>query len=138
MASEDDGSIDVCAVLMGELNREVSLELAVAFITADIRDFTLISLGSALGSGASDGLDQEKLYNKTISDTRLIYTFASGSEPGSTVCNSIGISVDGVVENTEQFTVFLQGNPEDNAINITNGDAVVFINDSSLDCMFGF
>ena len=131
VVSEDEGSIDVCAVLRGELDRQVSLVLTITADTAGRRDISssfkyTTAAGSGLGSGL--GLGAEML--------EVEYTFTSGLESGSTVCNAIGISRDSVVENTEQFTVFLQGNPEDDAINITSGEAVIFINDSSLDCMF--
>ena len=156
VVSEDDGSIDVCAVLRGKLDRQVSLVLTIAANTAGSGDISSglfmhnptsgsgVGSGSGLGSisGLGSGLDwsgsglESGLAGRGLG-SGIQYTFASGSESGSTVCNAIGIIRDGLVENTELFTVFLQGDPEDDAVNITNEETVIFITDSSLDCMFG-
>ena len=107
VVSEEEGSVDVCIVLEGELDRDISVDLDVMMDTADSRDFE---------------------------SSRLVYTFVSGSLAGSTVCNAVGISRDGVVEDRERFVVEIQPIPEDSAVDITRNKAEIFIKDSPLDC----
>jgi hypothetical protein len=67
--------------------------------------------------------------------TPLNYVFPSGSVSGQHVCAVIFINIDGVVENTEDFSVQLTASSEREDILITNGTASIFIEDSPFDCM---
>jgi hypothetical protein len=65
--------------------------------------------------------------------TPLNYVFPSGSVSGQRVCAVIPINIDGIVENTEDFSVQLTATPEMEDILITNGTASIFIEDSPFD-----
>ena len=108
--NEYPGEASVCVELANEvaLDRDITLELAVfADRTADLND---------------------------INATTLTYAFSSGSRSGDVLCNTIGITIDGVVENREEFSVELTANPPFKDIVITQPNAVLSINDSSFEC----
>ena len=102
--NEEDREIEVCATLTGQLDRSVVVELFTMSDTADANDYN---------SGS------------------VLYTFTMSDE---TVCKALGISNDSVVENTENFILELLVNPDDSAVIVNLSMAVVFINDSSIDC----
>ena len=104
-ASEQDGMVDVCVELSGQLERQITLELIPSNNTANTNDF----------NGNS-----------------LVYMFPPMS--GNTVCNAVNITRDGVVESRESFVIELQEIPEDDAIVLGQSTAVVFIDDSPTDC----
>ena len=105
VGEEQNGDVEVCAILTGELGRQITLELIPLTDTADTSDF---------------------------SSSILAYTFTPTSD--SIVCSAVGISNDSVVEDRERFTVELQENPEDRAVVIVQNSAEVFIDDNSVDC----
>ena len=101
--NESSGEASVCVELANEvdLGRNITLELAVfADRTADLND---------------------------INATTLTYTFSSGSRSGDVLCNTIGITIDGVVENREEFSVELTANPPSEDIVITQPSAILSI-----------
>ena len=103
--NESSGEASVCVELANEvdLGRDISLELAVfADRTADLND---------------------------INATTLTYAFSSGSRSGDVLCNTIGITIDGVVENREEFSVELTANPPSEDIVITQPSAILSISD---------
>ena len=103
--SELDGGVEVCVILTGDLDRQITLELILSNRTADARDYDSSS---------------------------LVYTFTPVSE--TTVCNRVAITNDSVVEDREQFMVELQQNPEDRAVIIDRSVAEIFIDDFSIGC----
>ena len=108
--NESSGETSVCVELANEvdLGRDITLELAVfADRTADLND---------------------------INATTLTYEFSSGSRSGDVLCNTIGITIDGVVENREEFSVELIANHPSEDIVITQPSAVLSIDDSPFDC----
>ena len=101
--NESSGETSVCVELANEvdLGRDITLELAVfADRTADLND---------------------------INTTTLTYAFSSGSRSGDVLCNTIGITIDGVVENREEFSVELTANPPSEDIVITQPSAILSI-----------
>ena len=60
----------------------------------------------------------------------LTYTFPSGSPEGAVECEGVGITMDDIVEDTEEFSVFLAVDRQDILTNVTQGTAVVVISDS--------
>ena len=99
----------VCVQLLslGELDRDINLDLTFETDLSNSSDFNV---------------------------TSLIYTFESGSGFGAEECNVIGVIEDGVVEDVETFVVTLQGNPPQNDVNVTTNTAEIVIEDSPLDC----
>ena len=71
-----------------------------------------------------------------FNSSSLSYTFEAGSVAGHTVCSSVGVTMDGIVENREDFTVVLSVTAQDVPVNITGGRAMVFIEDSTMDSEF--
>lgn len=101
--NESSEEASVCVQLEGdvELGRDITLELAViADRTADLND---------------------------INATTLTYAFSSGSR---SECNTIGITIDGIAENREEFSIELTATPPSEDIVIAQPNAVISINDS--------
>ena len=105
LGEEQNGDVEVCAILTGGLGRQISLELIPSTDTADTNDF---------------------------SSSILAYIFTPSSD--SIVCGTVGISSDSVVEDRERFTVELQESPEDRAVIIVQNSAEIFIDDFSVEC----
>lgn len=99
--------MQICVELTGELRRVVVLDLILSNDTADTSDFNSSS---------------------------LVYTFGAGSRSGDTECNMVVITGDNIVEETEQFSVELHGNPDDHAVIINRSTALILIEDSSIAC----
>lgn len=107
--NEQNDGIEVCVVLEGRINRNISLLLG--FIgqndTASLTDLNNIS--------------------------SLTYTFEAGPEISRLLCNSIPTNRDGIVEGEETFLVDLQENPDEQDVMIDRNQALVFIADSPED-----
>ena len=102
---EEEGEVDICVELTGQLNRPIVLELVPSSDTADTSDFNSSS---------------------------LFYTFDSMSE--NMTCMAVEITQDSIVEVTERFELDLQANPKDDAVLIRQNSAEILIDDSSVDC----
>ena len=107
--NELSGEASVCVELAGdvELGRDIILELAI------------------LTDGTADSND--------IDSTTLTYAFSSGSRSGDVLCNRIGITVDGIVENTEEFSIELTANPSSEDVLITQSSSIISIDNSPSD-----
>ena len=108
--NEESGEVSVCVQFTGEhsiyveLNRDIILELAIfADRTADLSD---------------------------INTTTLTYAFSSGSQSGDVLCNTIGITIDGIVENIEEFSIKLTANPPSEDVLITQPIDIISITDA--------
>lgn len=103
--SEQDGAVEVCVQLSGQLDRQISLQLIPSPDSASTSDFDASS---------------------------IVYLFTPDTE--NPVCNEIGIIADDVVERRERFTVSLLASSEERAVRVLQSTAEVFINDFSIDC----
>ena len=105
-ANEADEGVTICVELtsMIQLGLDITLELTPsADGTAELSDFD---------------------------SSTLAYTFFTGSGNGDLVCNTVGITRDGTVENTEDFSVLLALNPPNKHVRIEISSATISITDS--------
>lgn len=110
---ESSEEASVCVLLTGEQGFYVELDRDIMLKLAIVADGT---------AGLND-----------INTTTLTYTFSSGSRSGDVLCNTIGITIDGIVESREEFSIELIANPPSEDIVITQPNAVVSIADSPFD-----
>ena len=101
--NEQEGSVLICVESLLQLNITISLDLTLEPGSASTSDFN---------------------------STSLTYTFPSGSPEGAVECEGVGITMDDIVEDTEEFSVFLAVDRQDILTNVTQGTAVVVISDS--------
>ena len=111
--NEEDGQVMVCVQLvsMGELDRDIDLELT---------------------------FDNDNISSSDFNVTTVIYTFQSGSRFGDDVCNVLGVIEDGVVEDTESFVVTLQEITPEDDVSVTTNTAEIMVEDSPQDSEFRF
>lgn len=62
--------------------------------------------------------------------SNLTYIFFTGSGTGAFTCNMVGITEDGILENTEEFSVQLMSNDLTEDVSITQESAIISITDS--------
>lgn len=104
---EPIGAATVCVELTSSvlLDRDIALEL-------------LPAADSTASSSDFDG-------------STLMYMFPTGSSTGDFICNPIGITEDGVVEGTEEFSIQLMHNPQVDDVSIAQqGSVSISITDS--------
>lgn len=69
---------------------------------------------------------------RDFDNSSLILIFLSGSVAGTSLCEDIEITRDGIVEDTENFSASLRINPEVSDVNIIQANAAISIRDSPL------
>ena len=104
--NEEEGEATVCVGLNGQLTQNIELSLTLITTgTASLRDFN---------------------------NSTLLYTFVSGSNSTTLLCEAIDITRDNIVEGIEDFTVILRVVSPDQDVNITQDTATITITDSQL------
>lgn len=110
--NEQDGEFIICVELLSEvtLDREIDLEFLFGNVSAAPSD---------------------------LINSNLTFTFPIGSQSGHTECNTVGVNEDGIVEDREEFVIFLRPNPSVSDVAVGSG-AKIFIEDSPQDGKYSF
>lgn len=103
VTNEQDGEVTLCVQSMDQLEETIILEVIFSSLSANPSDFD---------------------------NSSLVYEFEAGFVPGNTVCRTVGIIMDGIVEDSESFSAILMANPEMSFVRITQDRAEIIINDS--------